>query len=149
MIQKDLKISKDILLFGQIKHQDTPETSDTSLPMIKIIAGDPGKGSIALNGGYRVREGDTIQLFYEDPAQGSIAPTTESGYTDRVDIRFTTIKADSGESYQSDADRSKMSSSDVEVAEGKFSGGSCQGIILGSPSRTWVHESVDSEITLL
>lgn len=148
VIQKDLKISKDILLFGQIKHQDTPETSTASLPMIKIIAGDPGKGSIALNGGYRVREGDIIQLFYEDPAHIGSASTVKSGYSDRVDVQFSTIKADSSESYQSESNRSEKSTSDMEVEEGKFSGGSCQGIIMGSPSRTWVHESVDSVINL-
>lgn len=151
VIQKDLKISKDIQLYGQITHHDTSLAVDEPLPLIKIIAGDPGKGSIALSGGYRVREGDAIQLFYEDPdssvEMGAGPPPGLAGVT----MSFTTLKPDTNEGFATARDGvagEAETSVSGRMIEGLFTGGSCSGFVAGGCERSWVHESAGSEVRI-
>ena len=140
VLQKDLKISKDIQLFGQITHQG--QSTGSMLPMIKIIAGDPGKGSIALSGGYRIQEGDSIQLFYED---GPVDVGPVEKYRSRVEMVLYKSPADTRDEY----DEAQMKSTTEAVIEQLFTGGSSGGLILGSPGwRTFVAECDGSIINL-
>ncbi|CCG82224.1 protein of unknown function [Taphrina deformans PYCC 5710] len=150
VIQKDLKISKDIQLYGQIHHQSASSSNDGPIPLIKIIAGDPGKGSIALSGGYRVGEGDQIQLHFEDPeARHVVEPVAQN--TLGTVISFSTLPPDSNETYsiqEADQDQDREPAATSHAVSDRFVGQSCSGIIAGGPSRTWVHESVGSTIRI-
>lgn len=116
--------------------------------MIKIIAGDPGKGSIALSGGYRVAEGDQIQLFHEDLYAPKTAASEENPKYGSVRMTFTTLEADSSESYEDSSSVANTSHTSEQLFENAFRGGSCSGILLGGPSRTWRLESVGSTAIL-
>lgn len=147
-MQQDLKISKDILLYGQIDHKSKIQTDiRAQKPIIKIIAGDPGKGSIALSAGYRVGEGDEIQLYYEDPNAKAEAATRGKVKRGSVTVQFRNSGVDLGDTYESAASSGADVSSSSECAE-LFGGTSCSGIILGTADQTWVDESLDSEICI-
>lgn len=146
MIQKDLKISKDILLFGEIRHADSSSEADLT-PKIKIIAGDPGKGSIALSGGYRVQESDKIQLFYEDRSSDLISQNRAECATSGVEISFSNLGIDTSDSYE-ESTVSTTSSTGQTTEENFFGAASNSGIIAGTPTRTWVEESAGSNIVI-
>lgn len=146
MIQKDLKISKDILLFGEIRHADSSSEADLT-PKIKIIAGDPGKGSIALSGGYRVQESDKIQLFYEDRNSDMISQNRVEAATSGVEISFSNLGIDTSDSYE-ESTVSTTSSTGQTTEENFFGAASNSGIIAGTPTRTWVEESAGSNIVI-
>lgn len=148
VIQKDLKISKDIQLFGQIHHEHVNSDADSPLPLIKIIAGDPGKGSIALSGGYRVSQGDAVQLFYEDVK--ALEGRRKTSQASKSAIAFTTIEADANDSYDGAAAKTVQleEAAKKSVMKGIFMGCSSAGSIVGRPSRTWVQESTSSVAVL-
>lgn len=143
VIQKDLKISKDILLFGQIIHADSSSSNSDLNPMIKIIAGDPGKGSIALSGGYRVQESDQIQLFYEDTESDVLTQNRAETSSTGVQIFFSNMGIDTSDSYEASTVPSTPDTMQ-SLEEGLFTGASNSGVIAGTQTRTWVEESVGS-----
>lgn len=147
VLQKDLKISKDILLFAQIHHQGVDNSEQDALPVVKIIAGDPGKGSMALNNGYRVREGDSLRLFYQRNTLDEQVAAQKHEFHIHPHIRLTKINADTGEEYE--AQMTRDTSQETSVVENLFTGASCAGLIIGcagEESRTFVAEPVGSTI---
>lgn len=139
-------ISKDIQLFGELHHRDEPGSS--VLPIIKITGGDPGKGSIALNGSYRVREGDMVQLYYDDP-DATTSDASEPAYSESEVVKvFRCIGADTGHSYESTQPVTDAKGSQVRVFPNLFAGASCAGVILGTPKRTWVDESIGCQVVM-
>lgn len=145
MIEKDLKISKDVQIFGEILHQNEAESAVS--PMIKVIGGDHGRGSIALNGGYRVREGDKIVFYYDDPetTQGRTALNRGDNGVSTV---FECIEPDSGHVYEVSLPGRHETNCPSSIQTSLFGGASCAGIILGTGKRTWLDESVGAQVRM-
>ncbi len=131
-----LVLSKETRLFGQIDHESQSEASiDENKPMIRIIAGDPGKGSMALSGGYRVREGDRMQMYYQDTyVAANVAEGTPL-------IHFEGLAAEERHSDQiKEAGEGEESSSECW-----FGGASEGGLVTGGKGRgSWVCEASGS-----
>lgn len=115
--------------------------------MIKVIGGDHGRGSIALSGGYRVREGDEIELYYDDP-QTALEPAILSGHSLEVVKTFQCVGADSGHSYESALANSGTPDAQTQIMPNHFAGASCAGLILGTGKRTWVDESIGAYVSM-
>ncbi|BFZ55315.1 hypothetical protein PYCC9005_002355 [Savitreella phatthalungensis] len=163
VLEKDQRLSKDVELYGEVFHAgDTVTHADKTAsepfrPVIKVTSGDPGKGSIALNGGYKVSEGDKLRLHYDDPtAVRTPSHTTADLLAGKVTdttatIAFIKLPPDAKETYaSSDQTASRTVVDEAEsVVEGLFTAGSETGLVFGrgdSQFKTWLEESIDTTI---
>jgi hypothetical protein len=131
-------IPKDLLLFGQVQHGGIV---DSTTAMIKIISGDPGKGSMALNGGYHVSEGDALQLFRAGEEER--LPELPSG----TRLVFEKLPVDASETY-ADAQADPLNAKQETIA-GEFRAGSERGLVVGgsgSRQQTWVSEAAHGRV---
>lgn len=150
VIGKGQRLSKDVELFGEIEHASQAHPSGVR-PIVKITSGDPGKGSIALNGGYKVAVGDALRLHYDDPsgAPGDGARTQIGSSEDTVTVMLAKTAAESqGYVQQSDAADDKV---EAVVYNGRFGAASETGLVVGdahADQRAWMEEAADTVIVV-